>query len=81
MNVVELAVQGSHRGAGFGAGTKKASTPNPMSGAAKQEHAMVAGCLIEVVSPRMAAEVRVTSHRTYICKSLAVHALMMRCRI
>ena len=38
-------------------GQKKIGTPNPMSGAAKLEHSLVAGSLVEIFTPRLAPEV------------------------
>lgn len=48
------------------AGTRKMGTPNPMTLAAKMEHALVCQTIKEVICPRMTEEVGVTKKILFI---------------
>ncbi len=73
MNFSNVSLPGNKPALGMERVSRKAGTPNPLSGVAKVEHAIVGQCLLEVIGPRLAQEVWVcvkVSHSTKTCSVL-----------
>lgn len=63
-------VTGGTTGKMTGTGHRKSGTPNPMTAAGKQEHALVAQTIEEMITPRLMAEVGVLEKKFHLKPTL-----------